>query len=366
MKILIINTLAIDFNGVTDCIFQYLQAMNRSNIEVSILSTMKNNSVMIKKFEQLGCNMEYLEIRKEKTISYILKLAKLVRKEKFDIVHVHGNSATMAFDLMGALLGGCKVRIAHSHNTTCMHLKADKLLRPLFYKLYTKGFACGREAGKWLFPEREFTVIPNGRNLSKLKFNQSKRNKIREEMNLNDKFVIGNVGRFNEQKNHKFLLAVFAEVRKVRKDAKLVLMGDGALMQQTQDLAKQLNIYNDVIFMGSVSNVPELLNGMDLMVLPSLFEGLPLVVLEWQASGLPCFLSDTITNECVINEDVIRLPLNAGEKKWSEEILKQEVKNRSETRDADIKRVQEAGYDIIENAATLREIYMELYRAKNR
>ncbi|MFR2115530.1 MAG: glycosyltransferase [[Ruminococcus] lactaris] len=97
MKILIIHTMAIDYNGVTDCIVQYLKHMNREGMEATILSTVTVHPDFEKLFQELGCRLERIEIRKEHPLRYMFRLAKLVRREKFDLVHAHGNSATMFF-----------------------------------------------------------------------------------------------------------------------------------------------------------------------------------------------------------------------------------------------------------------------------
>src|SRR5699024_6911180 len=126
--------------------------------------------------------------------------------EKFDIVHVHGNSATMTAELFLAWLSKTHIRVAHSHNTTCSNLKIHNMLYPVFSLLYTSGFACSEAAGKWLFRDKMFTIIPNGFNTEKFIFNRKDRCVIREEQHIKGTdFVIGHIGRFNPQKNHEFL-----------------------------------------------------------------------------------------------------------------------------------------------------------------
>lgn len=147
MKILIINTMAIDYNGVTDCLLQYLRAMDRTDMQIDILSAVSVNPKMEKNFLEIGCRIYRIECRKKNPILYVFKLGNLVKKEKYDIVHAHGNSATLAFDMLGAFFGKCKVRIAHCHNTKCGNDRLDKILRPLFYRVYTHGMACGKWQG---------------------------------------------------------------------------------------------------------------------------------------------------------------------------------------------------------------------------
>ena len=225
MKILIIHTMAIDYNGVTDCIVQYLKHMNREGMEATILSTVTVHPDFEKLFQELGCRLERIEIRKEHPLRYMFRLAKLVRREKFDLVHAHGNSATMFFDMAGAKLGGCRIRIAHGHSTSCGNQKLDRLLRPFFYHSYTQAAACGKKVGEWLYAGRKFRILPNGRELEAYRFRKDIRRKIRETYQLGETFTIGHVGRFNGPKNQKFALEVFAELLKEEPESHLVFTG---------------------------------------------------------------------------------------------------------------------------------------------
>jgi len=361
IKILIINTIAIDYNGVTDCLLQYLRAMDRTDMQIDILSAVSVNPKMEKNFLEIGCRIYRIECRKKNPILYVFKLANLVKKEKYDIVHAHGNSATLAFDMLGAFFGKCKVRIAHCHSTKSGNNHLDKALRPFFYRLYTQGIACGGLAGEWLFPEREYLILPNGRKLEEYKYNFEVRKKIQKEYDLEDTLVVGHVGRFNISKNQKFVVEIFEELLKIRKDVKMVLMGDGALFQSIKESAARKGLDDRIIFTGSVGNISEMLSAMDVMILPSLHEGMPLVVMEWQAAGLPCIISDNITKECAVTELVHYLPLSAGAKKWAE-MLDQISKEKTD-RKLSIWRdkLRAAGYDIEDNARELRALYEQLY-----
>lgn len=360
MKVLMVDTVDLDFNGITDCIYQYLRAMERTDIKMDVLAGAELNHALENKFHQLGIRVFHICNRKQKPMQYVLKLIKLVKQNQYDIVHVHGNSATMVFELLGAKIGGCKIRIAHSHNTTCQHVREDKILRPLFYHLVTERFACGKAAGKWLYGKNRFKIIPNGRDLDKFTFDEEVRNKVRSELGLNDSFVVGHVGGFNRQKNQAFVLKVYSELLKLRKNTKLVLIGDGELKEFIQEMADKMHLRNQVIFTGSISNVEDLLSAMDVMLLPSIHEGLPLVVLEWQAEGLSCFLSDNITRECKLSDLVHYLPLSDGAKKWAQIINQENYPERMEAQKAGKNALKVGGYDIVENAEQLKQIYRNL------
>ena len=134
----------------------------------------------------------------------------------------------------------------------------NKILRPLFNFSYNKGLACGQDAGKWLFKNRKFEVIHNGKDIEKFRFDESIRNEIRRKYDIEDKMVIGFVGRLNKQKNVEFLLDIFENFQKKQEKTALFFIGDGELKDCLEEKCKKNKIKN-VIFTGSVSNVNELL-----------------------------------------------------------------------------------------------------------
>lgn len=363
MKLLWITTVEINYNGISDCMYQYLQAMDKSKMEIDILAVKPSNPEYEKRFLDLGCRVIHLDFRNSNPPLYTIRLAKLIRKQRYDLVHVHGNSATMTFDLLGAKLGGCKVRIAHSHNTSCTHVTEDKILRPLFYHLVTERYACGKAAGEWLYRGRSFTVIPNGRDLKRLTYSRELREKFRRQWNMEEAFVIGHVGSFNEVKNQEFTVDIFQKISEKNPNARLVLMGDGERMDAVKAQCQELGIAERVLFLGNVPNVAELLNAMDLMLLPSRHEGLPLVVMEWQASGLPCVLSDVITRECGLCDLVQYLPLDAGAEEWADVIADTRIPERENACRMGQKALKAAGFDLEENAQNLKEMYQRLIQS---
>lgn len=357
MKILWITTVELNYNGISDCMYQYLSAMERSDMKIDLLAVKPSNPEYEQRFIDMGCRVFHLDCRNSNPPLYTIRLAKFIRKQQYDLVHVHGNSATMTFDLLGAKLGGCKVRIAHSHNTSCSHLTEDKLLRPLFYHLVTTRYACGKAAGEWMYPGRNFTVIPNGRDLKRLAYSSELRTEFRKKWNLEDAFLIGQVGSFNDVKNQEFTVQVFEKIWKENPKARLVFLGAGDRMESVKAQCRSLGIAEQVIFLGNVSNVAEILNALDLMMLPSRHEGLPLVVMEWQASGLPCVLSDGITRECGLCDLVQYLPLEAGAQVWADVIANTAIPERTNACRIGQQALKEAGYDLEENARELKEKY---------
>lgn len=197
--------------------------------------------------------------------------------------------------------------------------------------------------------------------LSDFSYSPIARETARKELGLSgNELVFGHVGSFNEQKNHLKLLDIFSELYRRNSFCRLVLIGEGHLLSEIKDKAKALGVENAAIFLGRRDDVPRLLNAMDCMVFPSLYEGFPNVVLEWQLNGLPVVMSETITDECAITPLVSQVSLNASAAVWADAI-EDALKGRDRVLDSasGVNSARTAGYDIRDNAAMLRRLYME-------
>lgn len=357
-RVLVISTVGLIYDGITSVILANLQAMKCENVKLYVVSTIKAEDTICQEFINLGCELVELPNRKENPLKYFFALWRFIKKNKIEVIHANGNSATLAVEMVAAMLGGCKKRIAHSHNTRCDQKKADKILRPLFYATYTDALACGDEAGRWLFPNRDFVVINNGRDINKFSYNQDVREQMREKLNIGKNIAIGHVGGFVPQKNHEFLLEIYKHILIKMPNAKLYMFGDGYLMDEIKGKAKLLGIEKNIIFTGNVSNVADYINAMDAMILPSLFEGLPLVVIEWQINGIPTLISDRITNECILTDFVKVMSLEQNPEEWSEEILNMaQNSHRIGASEIMIQKIKQAGFDIIDSSKKLEQIY---------
>lgn len=363
IKILQIPTGGLFMDGIFSCIEEYLTAMNTTDMDIRVLATNKAEDGIIRRIESIGCKVISIPYRKNNIVKYFFALYRYIKREKIDIVHIHGSSAIMSIELMAAKIAGCKVRIAHSHNTTCENKKIDKFLRPIFNKSYTNAFACGEDAGKWMFGNHKFIVIPNGRDLKKYGYDIDKRNKYRNMLMIpNDALVIGHVGRFNRQKNHEYIVEVFREVIRRNKNSYLVLIGTGEKIDDIRKMVIELELKENVIFTGVIENVADYLSTFDIMLLPSIYEGLPLVVIEWQIAGLPCIISDTITKECAITPLVEFRSIQEKPEVWSREIEKIILQDREKNKESLFDEIRKAGYDIVVEAGKLRKLYLNLFQ----
>ena len=359
MNILHIPTNGLFINGIISCIATYMTEIGGADVQATVLSVDEPAQDAVDLVTRSGCNVVSIPYRKRDPLKYFFALYLYLRKSNFNIIHVHGSSAIMSIELLAAKWAGCRIRIAHSHNVTCDHILADRMLRFLFNRLYTHAFACGQAAGNWLFDKNPYIIIPNARDLKRFEYNEIARKARREELAIPENaWVIGHVGYFNIPKNHKFLIEVFNVIARQDDSARLLLVGEGALLPEIRGLVERFSLSDKVIFAGVSDTVERDLCAMDVFVLPSLYEGLPLVIIEAQASGLPCIISDSVTEECIITELVTRLSLENGTSAWATEVI-HVGKATGNCRGKAPKDKLRVDYDIKISAQRLKQLYEE-------
>lgn len=279
---------------------------------------------------------------------------------------IHGHVRSTASIYLNIAHNYDLITIAHSHSTGSRGSGIAKIVKYIMqYPIrYTADylFSCSYEAGKWLFGNRAIKkenhkIIKNAIAIEEYTFNRIQRKKMRKFFDLEDKFVIGHVGSFSHAKNHKFLIDVFYEVQLKKKNAVLLLVGDGELRSSIEKYVDSLGIKNKVILVSKVPNVNEYLQAMDIFVFPSKFEGLGMAVIEAQASGLPCLVADTIPNEALLTNLVTVHSLNEPSISWAKIILKQPILKRTINRTEEI---ETKGYNIKESSKILQKFYLGL------
>lgn len=345
-------------NGITNVIMNYSSHLDKSSFMNTIIA-----GAPISEIYRNQCNEEKVEVKElpskdKSSLGYYISLFKFFQNGKYDIVHIHGNSATITVEMLLAKIAGIKVRIAHCHNSTCDHVYIHKLLSPFFKRLYTKGYACSDLAGKFMFGNSPYTVLTNGFEIDKFIFNQEKRDSLRQKLNLDNKFVIGNVARFNDQKNHIFLLDIFKQIASVDQDAVLFLVGAGPLLDKIKQLISEHPYKERIIYYGETDHVEDLYNAMDIFVLPSKYEGLGIVFIEAQINGLKCVTSDHVPSEVNINNHTVFLSLSENIEKWCIEALSTFSENRIDASMLAYKSAQE--YNIHFSVKQLENDYRKL------
>lgn len=361
-KILVVNTVPMEMNGITNVIINLYENIDNDKYHMDFVAIDDCSKDIREKFAVRGSKLFIVKGRLRNPIIYVYKLAKIAKG--YDIVHVHGNSATLLMEMVAAKCAGVTVRIAHSHNSTCKYVLVDKVCRPLFYKLCNGRLACGDQAGRWLFRKRKFTIIRNGINTEKYIFSEASRFNVRSKFGWDDdKIVLGHVGAFNEFKNQNFIIDIFAKLYKKDSRYRLLLVGEGPMLKEMKKKAALLEVETGIVFFGVSNYVDRLLNAVDLILMPSFNEGFPLTLVEEQANGLNCIVSDEIGQEVNLSGNVEFLPIRQGTELWINAILSYEnFCGRKEKSEAAIKKIVIAGYDMKESVKTLENCYRRWMR----
>ena len=345
--------------GVETFLMNYYRNINRDKVQFDFVS-IYNKLCFEDEIKNLGGRVYTICSEKVNPIKYCNQLKKIIKENNYEIVHINMLSAANILPVIVAKKQKVKHIIIHSHNSNTPSGLLRKILNTLnkpFLHLGTDFFACSKLAGEWLYGKKflkkhPLKIINNAVDLDNYKFNSEIRKNIRKELNCDDKFVIGHVGRFCYQKNHEFLIDVFYEVQKEDKDVILLLIGEGELKEKIQKKVEEMNMQNSVIFLGTTDKVQNYLQAMDLFALPSRFEGLPVVGIEAQASGTKCLFSSNITKETKITDNTEFLDMNIQE--WKKRILN--CKNMSRK----YKNVIDDRYNIKVACKALEQIYMNM------
>lgn len=296
------------------------------------------------------------------------KIFKIIKENgEYDVVHSNVGFAN-AIVLFIAKFLKINKRFSHSHTSLGVYkniniiLKKVKyvirsiLFRHLILKFSTKCLAVSNKAVKYLYGNiNNYQIIKNGIDTVKFKYNQQIRNKFREKLNIENKFIVGHVGRFTSPKNHLFLIDIFNEINTRNKNSMLMLIGEGQLKKNVKQKIEKLKLRNSVVFIGTKNNVNDYYQATDVFILPSLVEGLGIVAIEAQCSGLPCFISDGVPDEAMIC-NTTKISLSKSAKEWADIILGK-IKN-FERKDCS-KLVKDAGFDIKDTAKQIEQIYLE-------
>lgn len=288
------------------------------------------NQAHVEELKEAGCRVffvgregsSHVTMREEENNLYAL-----LEKEQYDCVHIHGDTAfrLLPFGKAAARAGVPRI-IYHSHATEVdgryrsIKRFLHRMLRGRLKKTGTVFAACSDLAAAWMYPwlpADRVVRISNGIDLNKFRFDPAVRAEEREALGAGDRYVIGHVGRFAYQKNHGYLIDIFAQLKREMPDAVLLLVGSGSGHMDIYDgivrKVQELHLENDVIFYGTSPHVERLMQAMDVFVLPSHFEGLPVVGVEAQAAGLPVLYSSEITREAQLTENVAYAGIKPGD-----------------------------------------------------
>lgn len=347
--------------GLETILMNYYRHIDRSKVQFDFLVHRDFEADYDQEILAMGGKIYHVSRLIPWSISYRNELKRFFKEHpEYKIVHVHQDCLS-SVALQCAKECGVPVRIAHSHSSS-----QDKNIKYLIKQHYMKQipqfatncFACGKDAGDWMFSGYSYQILHNAIDTSTYSYSPEKAVAIREQLHMEQNLIIGHVGRFNIPKNHTFLLDIFSECVKIVPNARLLLVGDGEGKTRIQEKAKSLGLEGKVIFTGVRSDVADLLQAMDVFVFPSLYEGVPVTMIEAQASGLPCVISDGVPKDCVITSGLVTtMKLSDMPCDWAKHI----IGRKDAKRENHLEEIQAAGYDIVTAAKELENFYLTKY-----
>lgn len=352
--------------GAETMVMNYYRNIDRSKVQFDFLVHRDEQGAYDEEIESLGGKIYHMIPIYPQNFRKYRKMA----GEFFDahpeyrIIHSH-MSELGYFAFQEAEKRGVPVRICHAHNAP--HGWDIKMIMRNYFKkammpYLTHLFVCGRESGLWLFGkenESRFIYLNNAVDAGLFRLQPSVGEQVRQELGLKDNFIVGHVGRFDEQKNHEFLLDIFMKLEASHPQAVLLLIGDGKLRQRIEEKAEALKVKGKIHFLGTRTDINRLMQCMDVFLFPSLFEGLPLTMVEAQAAGNLCVISEEIPAECIITDNVRRISLRKTAEEWAQEVWEEASSYQKQDT---YELIGERRFDVKKNAQELEEFYINAYR----
>ncbi len=343
--------------GVETFVMNLYRTIDRNKVQFdfAIYNKPTENSYA-KEVSDLGGKIFLIPSKEKSIVKCFLTITNIVKNNEYDIVWRHTSSCIGGMDLFAAFRGGAKKRILHSHSSRRFGVEKyiHFFLRPFCKAISTQNVACGQNAGKWMFGNANYEIMPNGIDTQRFKYSDSVRKEYRRELGIENKTVIGSVGRFEEVKNYKFLIEVFNNWVKNRTDSVLIMVGTGTQEDDCKKLAEKYGIADKILFLGTRSDVAQILQAIDVFVMTSIYEGFPVILIEAQASGLPCVISGSVSRETDLIGTATYVSLQAGIEKWCEAIdsnLGTRIRNGDEI-------LIERGYDIAQITKRVEKIIL--------
>lgn len=364
----ILNSL--NAGGMETMIMNYYRAIDKNEIQFDFL-VFSEKSFYDDEVEALGGKIYRIIPRRKNFIMNYKQLDDFFKIHvEYKIVQIHQGINYFA-PLIKASKYGVPIRISHSHGMDPKKIKRQGIIFNLYTvpkikKLATHFVACSDDSAKQIFTKNiyeknEYLMIRNAIDTERFSSNAEIRNEYRRMLNLCDQFVIGHIGNFTKVKNHLFLINVFSYVVKQKPKSKLILIGEGKLMESIKEKVKELGLENNVLFLGLRKDVDKLIQAFDCFILPSIYEGLPVVAIEAQTAGKNCFLSDSITKDVKITDLITFLSIRNTPQYWAEKIV--DSYNNGNKKITNYKgQVIECGYDISVESKKLQEYYIKLLK----
>ena len=311
--------------GITQYVLQNWKFIDKSRFQFDF-ATMSKKLDFAEELEKDGCQIFYIShYAEEDEKQFNEEFRRILLQGHYDVVHLH-TKQWKSFNVERiAKEVGIKKIIIHAHNTGIDTLDEEKrqkeetlhynVREELTEDIATDYWACSKTAADFLFGDKispdRIKIMNNAIDITKFRYDEEIRKQYRKQFGIENKIVLGNVGRLAFQKNQEFLIEVFAKVYKKNNNLVLFIIGEGELKEQLEEKCKKLGIEQCVFFLGKRQDVFRLYQMLDLFLLPSRFEGLGICIIEAQASGLKCICSDAIPNEAIVSKNVYLEPLES-------------------------------------------------------
>lgn len=350
-----------DAGGISAVVLNYYRFIDRTKIHFDIALTVPQAGQNVRALQELGAEVYFLPLKSHGLKAFRQALEKLLLEGKYDALHVH-ESETCYVGLMVAKKLGIPCRVAHSHTASPWEGIKGELRRLsgclLNYHYATHVIGCGQLAGERVFGKRNMRrpkalVLPNAVDTRRFAYNEALRRQVRQELEVEDRFVLGMVGRLCVEKNYPFALELVSRLRQKLPRCALVIAGNGEEEENIREQIRRLELGEHVRLLGRRSDVERLYQAFDVFLLPSFTEGFPVAAVEAMASGLPALLSDQVTHELDFGSAVEYLPLDDSAL-WLENILAWQADTGRTRRQQE---PAEHGLEIRNTAKRLEEIY---------
>lgn len=316
--------------GVESVLLNYFSHLDSSRYELDLITYGINSKYCAECFEKLGFNIIKVIPKRNNFFKSILEMNAIIKKGRYDIVHAHLTEWN-CIPMFLSWKNNIPIRISHSHmNNVDLSLikKGLFFVQKIINKCFANKFcACGIDAAYYLYGTKfvksnKVIILNNAIDVKRFLPNKKVRCEIRKNLNIDkDTLCVGHIGRFTEQKNHKFLIDIFEKLHNKKKNSCLLLIGTGELEKEIYERVEKKNLKAFVRFLGVRNDIENIYQAMDVFCLPSLYEGLPVVGIEAQAAQIPTLVSDSVSNSVKITPFIEMMSLKKNDDSWAERLL---------------------------------------------
>lgn len=360
-RVLIIGSTDI-MGGIGHISMEYCQKCDKKQYHFDFLYYIEPSEKDYEIIKKIKADFYFIPRYSKNFFAFLNEINKFYKLNHYDIIHCHAATASLIMYTLPVWKKEKPIIIFQSHcdkgNTKIIHY----FFRRIVIKYSKVYIAVSEKAGFWMFGKKNILnnkcyILKNGIESKNFKFDEKRSVEEKKRLEINDKFVVGNVGRFEVEKNHKFIVEVFNIIKQKRPDSILLLVGKGRLMSDIKKQVEVAGLLESTIFYGCTSNVADLYQVMDVFLFPSKWEGLGIVAIEAQAAGIPVLASESVPKETKILPSFRYMGLSESVSSWADTILYMSDKYKKE--DSTLL-IQNAGYDISDVIKRLEDIYNHL------